>query len=237
MAESEIDEYKLDTNQGKKHHTFRVSLINNRVSLLMTNMDDPSEKHSNLVRLEQLRSACDAFEKTKTIKDALVLIKDTIENSRILISEDEEAGNIDIKFNIRIGKKKYSPFVIGLPLDEPEEEEEKNGTKADDASKKNDDIEVLPTKFDYLGDVEAEAKYGKTMKNTTEYVNPIIQSNVKEPNLVLEYIEPILQVHYPDGTTKSTKLPPRLQTADGKKPNINPEQLKSLHEQITQNIN
>ena len=237
MAESEIDEYKLDTNQGKKHHTFRVSLINNRVSLLMTNMDNPSEKHSNLVRLEQLRSACDAFEKTKTIKDALVLIKDTIENNRILISEDEEAGNIDIKFNIRIGKKNYSPFVIGLPLDEPEEEEENNETKVDDASKKNDDIEVLPTKFDYLGDLEAEAKYGKTMKNTTEYANPIIQSNVKEPNLVIEYIEPILQVHYPDGTTKSTKLPPRFQTADGKKPNINPEQLKSIHEQMTRSFN
>ena len=110
MAESEIDEYKLDTNQGKKHHTFRVSLINNRVNLLMTNMDNPSEKHSNLVRLEQLRTACEAFNKTKTIKQALQLIKDTIENNRILISEDDEGGNIDIKFNIRIGKKKLSSF-------------------------------------------------------------------------------------------------------------------------------
>ena len=235
MAESEIDEYKLDTNQGKKHHNFRVSLYNNRVSLLMTNLDNPSEKHSNLVRLEQLRNACEAFDTTKTIKEALFLIKDTIENSRILISEDEEAGNIDIKFNIRIGKKNYSPFVIGLPLDEPEEEEEKKESETD-ASKKTD-VEVLPTKFDYQGNLEAEAKYGKTMKNTTEYVDPIIQSNVKEANLVLEYIEPILQVHYPDGTTKSTPLPPRFQTADGKKPNINPEQLKSIHEQMTRSFN
>ena len=235
MAESEIDEYKLDTNQGKKHHNFRVSLYNNRVSLLMINLDNPSEKHSNLVRLEQLRNACEAFDTTQTIKEALFLIKDTIENSRILISEDEEAGNIDIKFNIRIGKKNYSPFVIGLPLDEPEEEEEKKESETD-ASKKTD-VEVLPTKFDYQGNLEAEAKYGTTMKNTTEYVDPIIQSNVKEANLILEYIEPILQVHYPDGTTKSTPLPPRFQTADGKKPNINPEQLKSIHEQMTRSFN
>ena len=236
MAESEVDEYKLDTNQGKKHHTFRVSLINDRVNLLITNMDNPNEKHSNLVRLEQLRSACEAFDKTKTIKEALFLIKDTIENSRILISEDEEAGNIDIKFNIRVGKKNYSPFVIGLPLDDPPEEEGEDKNEAENSSKRND-VEVLPTKFDYQGDLEAEAKYGQSMKNTTEYVNPIIKSNVKEPNLILEYIEPILQVHYPDGTTKSTPLPPRLQTADGKKPNINPEQLKSIYEQMTKSFN
>ena len=236
MAESEVDEYKLDTNQGKKHHTFRVSLINDRVNLLITNMDNPNEKHSNLVRLEQLRSACEAFDKTKTIKEALFLIKDTIENNRILISEDEEAGNIDIKFNIRVGKKNYSPFVIGLPLDDPPEEEGEDKNEAENSSKRND-VEVLPTKFDYQGDLEAEAKYGQSMKNTTEYVNPIIKSNVKEPNLILEYIEPILQVHYPDGTTKSTPLPPRLQTADGKKPNINPEQLKSIYEQMTKSFN
>ena len=236
MAETEVDEYKLDTNQGKKHHTFRVSLINDRVNLLITNMDNPNEKHSNLVRLEQLRSACEAFDKTKTIKEALFLIKDTIENNRILISEDEEAGNIDIKFNIRVGKKNYSPFVIGLPLDDPSEEEGEDKNEAENSSKRND-IEVLPTKFDYQGDLEAEAKYGQSMKNTTEYVNPIIKSNVKEPNLILEYIEPILQVHYPDGTTKSTPLPPRLQTADGKKPNINPEQLKSIHEQMIKSFN
>ena len=233
MAESEMDEYKLDTNQGKKHHTFRVSLINNRVNLLMTNMDNPSEKHSNLVRMEQLRTACEAFNKTKTIKQALQLIKDTIENNRILISEDDEGGNIDIKFNIRIGKKNYPPFVIGLPLDEAEEEE-KNESETDVSKKK--DVEVLPTKFDYQGDLEAEARYGKTMKNTTEYINPIIQSNVKDTNLIIEYIEPILQVHYPDGTTKSTPLPPRFQTVDGKKPNINPEQLKSIHEQMIKNF-
>jgi hypothetical protein len=250
MAETEVDEYKLDTNQGKKQHTLRVSLINDRVSLIIVNMNNKKEKYYNLIRLDQFRNACEAFDEIQTIKEALSLIKNTIENNHILISEDEEAKNIDIKFNVRIGKKNYPPFVIGLPIDDPEEEQVeqkiKTQTKAQtdvqiptqtQVANKENDVEVLPTKFDYRGDKEAAAKYGQTTNNTTEYVNPIIKSNIKKPNLILEYIEPILQVHYPDGTTKSTPLPPRIQTADGKKPNINPEQLKSLHEQMTRSFN
>ena len=107
MGETEIDEYKLDTNQGKKQHALRVSLINNCVSLVITNMNNPKEKFYNLIRLEQFRNACEAFDEIKTIKEAIIAIKNTIESGRILISEDEEAKNIDIKFNIRLGKKDY----------------------------------------------------------------------------------------------------------------------------------
>ena len=238
MGESEIDEYKLDTNQGKKKQTLRVSLINNRISMVITNLNKPNETFSNLIRLEQFRNACEAFDETKTIKEALNVIKNTIESGRILISEDEEAKNIDIKFNIRLGNKNYPPFVIGLPIDDPPEEEEVQVIESNGkVNQKENDIEVLPTKFDYQGDMEAAVKYGKTTKNTTEYANPIIKANVKKPNLILEYIEPILQVHYPDGTTKSTALPPRIQTADGKEPNINPEQLKTIHDQMTKSFN
>ena len=238
MAETEVDQYKLDTKQGKDQ-SLRVSLLNNRVYMHIVNLNNPAETHSNLIRLEQFKNACEAFDNIKTIKEALNIIKSTIENGRILISEDEEAGNIDIKFNIRLGKKNYPPFVIGLPLDEEsevEEEEEEIINQSEDDKKQNN-VEVLPTKFDYQGDKAAEAKYGQTTENTTEYANPIIKNDIKETNLVLEYIEPILQVHYPDGTTKSTPLPPRLQTEDGKKPNINPEQLKSLREQMTRTFN
>ena len=238
MAETYVDEYKLDTNQGKKQHTLRVSLINDRVSLIIINMNNKKEKFYNLIRLDQFKNACIAFDEIKTIKEALNLIKSTIEDGRILISEDDEAKNIDIKFNVRIGNKNFPPFVIGLPSDDPVEEEEVQKVEPVEipSENKENEVEVLPTKFDYQGDKEAAAKYGQTTRNTTEYSNTIIKSNVKEPNLVIEYIEPILKVHYPDGSTKTTHLTPRLQTADGKKPNINPEQLKSLHEQITRNF-
>ena len=241
MSETEIDEYKLDTNQNK-NEILRVSLLNDRVYMCITDLDKPEETHNNIIRLEQFRNACEAFNKTKTIKEALNLIKSTIESGRILISEDEEAGNIDIKFNIRLGKKNYPPFVIGLPIDEGSEDEEEEDdeqiiNQSEEENKKQNNVEVLPPKFDYQGDIAAEAKYGQTTKNTTEYANPIIKNDIKEPNLVLEYIEPILQVHYPDGTTRSTALPPRFQTEDGKKPNINPEQLQSLREQMTRTFN
>ena len=92
-------------------------------------------------------------------------------------------------------------------------------TQKNNQNNQNKNMEILPTTFDYQGNKEAEMKYGQSTKSTTEYINPIIKSDVKEPNLILEYIEPILQVHYPDGTTKSTALPARLQTEDGKETN------------------
>ena len=115
MVETEVDEYKLDTNQGKKQHTLRVSLINGRVSLIIVNMNNKKEKYYNLIRLDQFRNACEAFDEIKTIKEALSLIKNTIENNRILISEDEEEKNIDIKFNVLIGKKKLSAIRYWSP--------------------------------------------------------------------------------------------------------------------------
>ena len=192
MSETEIDEYKLDTNQNK-NEILRVSLLNDRVYMCITDLDKPEETHNNIIRLEQFRNACEAFNKTKTIKEALNLIKSTIENGRILISEDEEAGNIDIKFNIRLGKKNYPPFVIGLPIDEGSEDEEEEDdeqiiNQSEEENKKQNNVEVLPPKFDYQGDIAAEAKYGQTTKNTTEYANPIIKNDIKELMVLLEVL-------------------------------------------------
>ena len=145
-------------------------------------MKNTKEKFSNLIRLEQFRNACEAFDQTKTILDAINLIKTTIEEGHILLSEDEEAKNIDIKFNVHLGKKDYPPFVIGLPSDDPEEEEEvKKEVEVKNDNAKENDVEVLPTKFDYQGDMQAAVKYGKSTKNTTEYANPIINHREKSP--------------------------------------------------------
>ena len=250
MSESEIEEYIIDTKEGKSHFTLRVSLYDERVKLLITTAERPNKKYYNLVRLSQLKEACNAFEKTGSIQDALIILKNNIESGNILISE-ENIDVIDVKFVLKIKGKTFSPFVIGLPIDddkednennEPQEKKDLNNDNKNNSNLKetkkdqNKDIEVLPMEFDYQGNKEAQLKYGKSTKSTTEYVNPIIKSDVKPPNLILEYIEPILQVHYPDGTTKSTALPPRLQTEDGKEPNMAPEQLKSIHDQIYKNF-
>ena len=236
MSESEIEEYLIDTKEGKSHLILRVSLLDDMVKLLITTPDRPNQKFYNMVRLSQLKEACNAFDKINSIKDALTIIKNNIEEGNIMINEENE-DVIDVKFVLKIKDKTYPTFVIGLPNDnEPENNKEEN--KKDNKTKNNNNKEeVLPVKFDYQGNKEAELKYGQSTKNTTEYIKPIIKSDVKEPNLILEYVEPILQVHYPDGTTKSTALPARLQTADGKEPNIAPEQLKSIRDQITRDFN
>ena len=243
MVESEIDEYKLDTNQGKKDQTLRISIVTDRICMLISNPKDLRERYINLITLEQLRDVCPVFDKIQTISEAVAILKNAIENNHILYSEDEESGNVEIKFNISQGQKSYPPFVIPLPYDSDEEDKQNVETvqiedenQTENETPHENDIEVLPTKYDYQGNKEAEAKYGKSDKSTVDYAEPIIQSKVKEANVILEYIEPILQVHYPDGTTKSTPLPPRIQTADGKKPNIDPEQLKSIHEQMTRSF-
>ena len=236
MSETEIEEYIIDTKEGKGHFTLRVSLFDERVKLLITAVERPNKKYYNLVRLSQLKEACVAFDKVSTIKDALIILKNNIESGNILISEENQ-DVIDVKFVLKIKGKTYPPFFIGLPIDNDPEPENNKIENTPQKNEEKNNYEVLPTTFDYQGNKEAELKYGKSTKSTTEYVKPIIQSDVKEPNLILEYIEPILQVHYPDGTTKSTALPARLQTEDGKEPNIAPEQLKSIHEQISQNFN
>ena len=78
-------------------------------------------------------------------------------------------------------------------------------------------------------------KKNENYENTE--VNSIVQSKVKNDALELEYIQPILQVHYPDGTTKNTPLTPTLQGANGKNPNITEEQLKNIKEMLNRDNN
>ena len=52
-----------------------MSLLDERVKLLITAVERPNKKYYNLVRLAQLKEACVAFEKISTIKDALNILK------------------------------------------------------------------------------------------------------------------------------------------------------------------
>ena len=227
MVETDDDTYKL--NSDGRNQTLRVSLINNeQISLILTNIN-ANQRFVALVTLQQLREVCEAFMSANNSKEGLQLIKDTIEAGNIMIVEDPQDNGMEIKFNAIINKEEYPAFDIRLELEnENENENEKN-------EEEDDEVEVLPPTFDYQGNQEAEARYGPSQENTTENLKDIVQSNVKPPILQLEYIEPILQVHYPDGTTKSHALPPRIQSVDGQTPNITEEQLKSIQEQMNKN--
>ena len=219
MSDNEIFEYNLSTEDKKQ--SLKLSLSEDKILIILENKTNINEKYSTLISLSQLAKLSEAFDKINSLKEALHILTNTIESGNIFLLNGEES--IIIKFKIKTDKKEYPPFQIELPLNKEEEQ-------------KKDNYEVLPIKFDYQGNKEAEEKYGKITENTTEYNKPIIESDYKEPIIQLEYIEPILQVHFPDGTTKSKALPPRIQTIDGKTPKLSEEQFRYIREQMNRSV-
>ena len=219
MSDNEFFEYNLSTEDKKQ--SLKLSLSEDKILIILENKTNINEKYSTLISLSQLAKLSEAFDKINSLKEALHILTNTIESGNIFLLNGEES--IIIKFKIKTDKKEYPPFQIELPLNKEEEQ-------------KKDNYEVLPIKFDYQGNKEAEEKYGKITENTTEYNKPIIESDYKEPIIQLEYIEPILQVHFPDGTTKSKALPPRIQTIDGKTPKLSEEQFRYIREQMNRSV-
>ena len=231
MVESEVDEYKL--NSEDRQQSLRISLIDNEVISMVITDKVTHERYIAQFGLPQLQEVCAVFNSTETILDALNVLKNTIEAGKIVLTEDLKEKSIEVNYNISLTSGEESPFNVKLLLEEGAETQGTDDGNRDGGGE--GDVQVLPPTFDYGGDKEAEEKYRNTTKDTTEYVKPIVQSNVKPPILTLEYIEPILQVHYPDGTTKSTALPPRIQGVGGETPNISEEQFKSIQEQMNKN--
>ena len=196
MVESEVDNYKF--NLEGKQESLRISLIDEEViSMVLTNKMT-QQRYSAQFGLLQLQEVCQAFSTVQAILQTLNILKNSIESEKIELIEEPNGKSIEVNYNIILDNRENPTFKVKLILDNQNEKDE-------------DDVQVLPPTFDYNGDKEAEEKYKNTTKNTTEYVKPIVQSNVKEPILQIEYIEPIVQMHYPDGTTKSHTLPPRIQ--------------------------
>ena len=197
MIETEVDEYKL--NSETHQQSLHISLINNeKIAMILINKLT-NQRYSSYLSLQSLRQLSQAFSKVNNIKDALTILKTTIESGNISLIEDTKDSSIYIiTYEISLNSKKYPEFEVNLTLEE---------SQTNEAIEENNlEIEGNP-------------------RVTTEYSKPIIDSNIKPPIVQLEYIEPILQVHYPDGTTKSTALPPRIQGADGEKADISEEQL------------
>ena len=236
MEESDIDNYNLSSEERKQ--TLRVSLINNQfISLIIVNIST-EQKYTAFVTLPQLKQICKIFNSIKTEKEALSILKKTIESGGIILTEDLKENVIELRFNMNINDNEEEEndifFDVNLTLEQKinsNSENEKNKNIEQTEKKEEKDFEELPP--DFKGNKEGETKYGYTSNNTTEYVKPIIQSNVNKPLLELEIIEPIVQMHYPDGTTKSKALPPRIQGPGGEE--ITEEQLKTLQEQMDNN--
>ena len=222
MVETEADEYNLMSKERKQ--SLRISLIDNKEILMVVTNLETQQKYSALVSLPKLKQLSKVFNYTKTPREALSILKKCIESGGIILIEDLEDNYIELKYTIRAKDGDYPTFQINLYMEKGEEE---NNQKEDE------DVQVLEPIFDYKGNQEAQIKYGNTSKDTTEFVKPLVQSNIKPPVLELEIIEPIVLTHCPDGTTKKTTLPPRIQGPGGQ--TITEEQLRSIQEQMDSN--
>ena len=227
MEETELDEYNLSSSSRKQ--SLRISLINNnQISIILTNQET-NQEYSSLISLEDLKSVSKAFA-TESIQNALNILKNAIESNNILLAFNQNNDSIGIKFSIVFDSISYPPFDIILYLQENNNENENENVE-------EGEVEELPPTFDYQGDEELEKRYGKITKGTTEYIKPILEDDVKPPILHLKYIEPILQVHYPDGTTQSKALPPRIENINGETPNISEEEFRKIQEEMDKNTN
>ena len=238
MAEN--DSFVFNLSAENKSQTLKISIIDDRISLILENKSANNEIYFSEINLSQLQQVCKAFEKMNSLKEAFLLLADTIEAGNIFLIEQNDT--INLKLTIKTEKQEYPAFNIELILDQEQNNEneqiqqEQEQVQEPEQNVLKNNFEILPVKFDYQGNREAEEKYGEQTKNTTEYNKPIIKSDYKQPIVQLEYIEPILQVHYPDGTTKSKALPPRIQTIDGKTPDINEEQFRYIREQMNKSV-
>ena len=219
MGDNEVFEYSLNSEQNEQ-----ILRMKNTDKGIIFSIDfQGGQRYSALITSKQIKEVCKAFNTTKTLKELVFILHNTIEAGNISLLEDGKGETIELKFSVKLGSREFPPFGVVLLLEEPN-------------SLKKEEKDKLPPKFDYKGNAEAEKKYGKTTKNTTEYNKPKVQTNYNKPIVQLEYIEPILQVHYPDGTTKSTTLPARIQTVDGQIPNIDEEQFKLIQQEMNKHM-
>ena len=207
MVETDIEKYKL--NYNNRNQSLKISIIDNQQILLELTYKDTLERYSNFLTISQLKALSKAFDSSKTIKDSFLLIKNTIESGNIVVVEDDnKKTSIEIQFNISLASIDYPSFEIMLRLEDNSSQEKEN----------DQGIQNLPINYN--------------LQNNVVDVKSIIKSDIKPPILELEYIEPIIQTHYPDGTTKNIPLPPRIQGVNGETPNITQEQFQSIQKLI-----
>ena len=116
MVESEVDEYNLNIKEKKQ--TLKISLINNQQIAMVLINNETRQTYLALVTLPQLKKLCNGFTSTKTIKDALTVIKQAIESGKIILEIDLKGSSIVINYKVLLQSKEYS-LNIHLLLQTP----------------------------------------------------------------------------------------------------------------------
>ena len=100
----------------KTEQSLKMTIKNNNIYFVIENSN--GERYSGFVSLSQIKQVCKAFNTTKTLNEALVILHNTIEGGNIFLTEDEEEKNIELKFAIKLASGDFPPFSIVLELEE-----------------------------------------------------------------------------------------------------------------------
>ena len=197
MAENEVYEYSLGTEETEQ--SLKMTIKNNNIYFVIENSN--GERYSGFVSLSQIKQVCKAFNTTKTLNEALVILHNTIEGGNIFLTEDEEEKNIELKFAIKLASGDFPPFSIVLELEEA-------------TPLKEPKQEPLPPK----NENKVIKEPMNATKKTTEANKPIAKSNGNDK-----------KVPGPGMTAKSTKLSQMgIKSKEGQKNLVNQAPLGSV---------
>ena len=116
MIETEADEYKL--NSETHQQSLRISLINNeKIAMILINKLT-NQRYSSYLSLQNLKQLSQAFARVNNIKDALTILKTTIESGNISLIEDTKDSSMSINYEITLDSMKYPEFEVNLTLEE-----------------------------------------------------------------------------------------------------------------------
>ena len=114
MAEDDSFVFNLSTEN--KSQSLKISIIDDRISLILENKSATNEIYFSEINLSQLQQVCKAFEKMNSLKEAFLLLADTIEAGNIFLIEQNDT--INLKLTIKTEKEEYPAFNIELILDQ-----------------------------------------------------------------------------------------------------------------------
>ena len=116
MIETEVDEYRLNSQISK--HSLHISLINNELIAMIITNKLTNKRYSSYLSLQTLKLLSEAFKNVNNIKEALTILKKTIESQNIILTVFSTDSLMSIIYKISLDYVKYSEFEVNLALEE-----------------------------------------------------------------------------------------------------------------------
>ena len=115
MIETEVDEYRLSSEISK--HSLHISLISNELIYMVITNKLTNKRYSSYLPLQTLKLLSEAFSNVNNIKEALTILKNTIESQNITLFVSTDDSSISVIFKISLDYMKFQEFEVNLTLE------------------------------------------------------------------------------------------------------------------------